>query len=142
MDVRPDPKPVTEGGIGRKRVLVTRESLMHLDGCHFFVWVVRDPDGSIVLIYHERDGQGLRAHGRWGDKDGVCEDCVALRNGRKPYSHSKTLDAFPDDAQGAFVAVLTAIAEIEETRAGAGSRPASPVAPDGPERDANEGADR
>jgi hypothetical protein len=110
---------------------------MHLDGCHFFVWVSRDPDGQVVLSYYEREGQDLRLHGRFGDEDGICEDCHALKTGaRKPYSHSKTLDAFPDDAKGAFLAVLTAVAEIEEarTRSGpVGTRvPPSPVAPDGP----------
>ena len=60
-----------------------RESLMHLDGWHFFVWVVRDPDGAVVLSYHERQGQNLRLHGRFGGEDGDCEDCHALRTGRK-----------------------------------------------------------
>lgn len=91
---------------------------MHMDGCHFFVWVSRDPDGQVVLTYHERTGQDLRLHGRYGQDGGDdCERCHALRNGAKRYSHSRHLDDFPDDAKGAFYAVMVVTAEIEEAHA-------------------------
>lgn len=108
------------------------EALMHLDGCHFFVWVRRDPSGDVVLSYHERVGTDLRYHARFGGEDGRCEDCIALRDGRAPLSVSRRVDRWPDEAKASFLRVLEVVAEIEQIRAGEGSRPSSPVAPDGP----------
>jgi hypothetical protein len=96
------------------------KALMHLDGCHFYVWVSEDLDGQIVLAYADRVGSDLRLHGRFGhDEDGTCEDCRALRDRkRKPLSVSKHIPALPDDPKATFAAVLEHICEIQERSGG------------------------
>ncbi len=91
---------------------------MHLDGCHFYVWVHRDPDGQVVLSYSERVGTDLRYHGRFGaDKDGACDRCRALRSGASAKSISLHIAELPEGAQESFARVLTIIAEIEDDAA-------------------------
>ena len=46
--------------------------LMHLDGCHFFVWVTREPNGHVELSYDERTGENLYLHA----SDEPCERCA------------------------------------------------------------------
>jgi hypothetical protein len=92
-----------------------REALMHLDGCHFYVWVLRDPDGSTVLTFAEREGTNLRLHGRFGrDGDDVCERCRALRHGAARRSVSKHIDPLPDDPRETFLTVAGLVGEIDE----------------------------
>lgn len=107
--------------------MAEREALMHLDGCHFYVWVFRDPDGSTVITFADREGTNLRLHGRYGhDGDDTCEGCVALRDGsRKPRRVTKHIEPLPDDAKEASITVAGIVGEIDEqhdfTRGG-GSR--------------------
>jgi hypothetical protein len=77
---------------------------MHLDGCHFFVWV--DEDGR--LTFDERQGSDLALHA----SDEPCDRCTALSRGAKPRHVERQLEALPSDAKGAFLTVCGVVGEI------------------------------
>ncbi len=83
---------------------------MHLEGCHFFAWVFENPEGGQEVRFYERTGDDLSMHGDFDD----CPRCTALYNGAHAREETQTIYDFPDGAKEAFVAVVTAIAEIEE----------------------------
>lgn len=88
---------------------------MHLDACHFYVWVSEDPDGQTVLSYAERAGDNLLLHGRFGrDGDDTCDRCRALRNGATARAISKHIDPLPDDPKETFLTVAGLVGEIDE----------------------------
>jgi hypothetical protein len=97
---------------------VERETLMHLDGCHFYSWVWRE-DGKVLLSFAERQGTDLMLHSRRGnDGDDVCDRCMALTRGAVPKPGiERELDDFPDDAKEAFVVVAGAIEQLDEEEA-------------------------
>jgi len=84
------------------------EVLMHLDGCHFFVWVSREPSGNVELSYDERTGDNLALHA----SDDPCGRCSALRRGDKPRHHVRRIDPWPDDSREQFAAVLAKVGEL------------------------------
>ena len=93
-----------------------REALMHLDGCHFFVWVSRDPDGQVVLSFDERTGDDLYLHGRWGDDgDENCARCRALRDRKARARHvTKHIGPLPENPKESFLRVATVVGDIDE----------------------------
>lgn len=94
---------------------MSRETLMHLDGCHFFVWVYR-VDERYFLTFQDREGDDLYLHARTaGDDEEPCERCNALTVGlARPRRRQVDLDPLPDDPKESFVAVLTRVGEIDE----------------------------
>lgn len=91
---------------------------MHIDGCHFFVWVGQHEDGTVTLSYDERSGDDLYLHARCNDdEDEPCARCIALRGGAKQTSISRVLADFPGDSKTAFVRVLEELATIPEAAA-------------------------
>lgn len=82
-------------------------AIMHLDGCHFYVWVT-ERDGVQSLVWNERRGSDLFLH-----KLADCARCSALRNGAEPQEGiALTLDPpLPLDGKAAFVRILEVIAD-------------------------------
>jgi hypothetical protein len=92
---------------------VTRiEAAMHLDGCHFFVWVAQDGQ----LTFDERQGQDLYLHSM-----SDCPRCTALKRGATPL-HERRKVELPEEPKSAFMSVLVAISDIpgvsDETNGG------------------------
>lgn len=79
---------------------------MHLDGCHFFVWVTEDGR----LTFDERRDSDLAYHAR---ED--CSRCKALRRGAKPLSVARRIDGLAADSRTALVQVFKALADIPGT---------------------------
>jgi hypothetical protein len=76
---------------------------MHLDGCHFFVWVAEDGR----LTFDERRGNDLAIHSR-----GDCTRCGDLRRGADPIREQRRVREMPEDAKGSLLAVMEAISDI------------------------------
>jgi hypothetical protein len=92
----------------------TRKALMHLDGCHFYVWVYRDYDGATVLTFAERDGDNLLLHARHEEEgDEKCDRCEALRGGVAPRYIERKIPTLPEGAQESFLTVAGLIGEID-----------------------------
>lgn len=93
-------------------------TLMHVDLCHAYCWVVRKPSGEIVLTFDEREDSDLALHGRFGASDDgePCERCLALRDGAEPTHTTREIPELPEDGKEAFAAVLTAIATEDKDR--------------------------
>jgi hypothetical protein len=94
------------------------KTLAHIDLCHAYCWVVRQPDGSVVLTFDERQDSDLRLHGRFGaDDDGdPCSRCRALASGATPKHTTRELPDYDEhpDPKESFVHVLAAIGEEDE----------------------------
>ena len=89
------------------------KALMHLDGCHFYVWVYLHDDGTTRLTFAERDGDNLMLHAR-GDDEEPCERCEALRKGSAARYVSRQIDPLPDDPKETFFTVACLVGEIDE----------------------------
>ena len=85
------------------------ETRMHLDGCHFFAWVYDNGTGDHEVRWYERDGDDLYRH---ADRDD-CERCRSLLDGSAARS-AQTIVDLPEDAKGAFVAVVAAIGKLDK----------------------------
>jgi hypothetical protein len=91
---------------------------MHLDGCHFFAWVRETTDGGSELTWYERTGGDLYLH-----SDSDCDRCRELSGGAKPREHRANI-TLPEGPKEAFLAVLSALAEMEQSGVGVeGERP-------------------
>jgi hypothetical protein len=95
------------------------ESISHLDGCHFYCWVLGFPDGRREVTFDEREGSDLYLHGRFSaeGKHEACPRCLTLRAGRaKPRHVQKVIaDYGPDtDAREGFLLALGTVGEIDE----------------------------
>lgn len=93
------------------------ESLGHIDGCHFYCWVVRCDDGQVRVTFDERQGTDLALHRRDpAEGEERCERCEALSRGASPdHSTLGPITDYPDDPKGAFMVVLAAIADHDES---------------------------
>lgn len=93
------------------------KTLAHIDLCHAYCWVIRQPGGGVILTFDERQGDDLGLHGRFGvDEDGACDRCRALRAGASPKHTTREIPDYDDhaDPKEAFVRVLGAIGEEDE----------------------------
>jgi hypothetical protein len=81
-------------------------ALMHLDGCHFYVWV--DTEGR--LTYDERTGGNLSLH----RSEEPCDRCSALSRGAKPLHIERDIAPIPDDSKALMFKVFEALGEIQE----------------------------
>lgn len=89
------------------------KAVMHLDGCHFFIWV-HEIDGKQWLTFYDRQGDDLKLHRRSREEgEEPCEGCTALSKGREPRMVKREI-SLPDDPKESLVACLLAIAEIDE----------------------------
>lgn len=83
---------------------------MHLDACHFFVWVF-EHGGKQRLQWTERAGTDLMLHSA-----DDCERCKALRRGAEPIAENiiTTIDPpLPEDSKEAFIRILELLAADE-----------------------------
>lgn len=81
------------------------EAVMHLDGCHFFVWVYESEPEHWRVSIDERTGSNLAAHRR-----DDCERCAELQHGAEPVHEETTMRA-EHDPKTTFVRVLEVVAE-------------------------------
>ena len=97
---------------------VSVESISHLDGCHFYCWVLRMPDGTHEVTFDEREGSDLALHGRFNAREDreTCQRCWALRRGASPRHERRLIpDYTPDlDAREGFLLTLATVGGIDE----------------------------
>lgn len=108
-----------KGGSAFARGRESVESISHLDGCHFYCWLVRD-NGDYSVTFDEREGTDLALHRRdpsEGEKP--CARCNALRRGAEPRHLKVALPDYPKeaDAREGFLHTLAAVGVIDETEA-------------------------
>lgn len=91
----------------------TAKTLMHVDLCHAYCWVVREPDGTVLLTFDEREGSDLYLH-----KRADCARCRDLRQiNARPRHTTREIpdyDEHKDDPKMAFAVVLAVIGEEDE----------------------------
>jgi hypothetical protein len=86
---------------------MTGETLMHLDGCHFFVWVWKR-DGQTFVDYQEREGSDLAVHRLEPDEES-CQRCEQLSRGARVISERLEIPELPEDPMESLAAVAAVL---------------------------------
>jgi len=94
------------------------ESISHIDGCHFYCWVLRFPDGRYEVTFDERTDSDLALHGRFraeGERE-ACERCRALRAGATPRHEQRVIEDYDaeTDAREGFLLTLATVGGIDK----------------------------